>query len=35
MLIALGFALGCLFGAVAGLMYAKTVKKALSDKVDG
>ena len=34
MMFVLGFALGCLFGAIVGLMYAKTVKQALSDRVD-
>lgn len=35
MMFLLGFAVGSLFGAIVGLMYAKTVKQALSNKVDG
>ncbi len=35
MFIAIAFSIGCLVGCVLGLMYAKSVKKALSDKVDG
>lgn len=34
MLVAIAFAVGCLVGCVLGLMYAKSVKRALSEKVD-